>query len=213
MTQVDDLIASLDAEFGKPSKKKGQSPAAAGRTGKKPAVGEAKYWEIMERKNAGKSISMSEWRFLREFDRVDALSKATFVNKLSLHNTEEFTSTYQPVAREMLSVVQTCTCCNRTVEFISGCFIRFQSKRKYASIIKQRADQWSDYWHLGKEVLGRIEELPIELETIAQEVPQCARCVRAGKFTEELWATAVRVVAKEPDTQLEINLDLEGFEP
>lgn len=91
---------------------------------------------------------------------------------------------WTPVARITWVVNQQCRCCGHTVRFIQGEYVRFNSQRERATIIR-RAEVCSDLIHFAFGEVGK--DLPDLIEEQVQTVARCVQCISEERQVEELW--------------------------
>lgn len=115
---------------------------------------------------------------------------------------------WQPVARITWMVNQQCRCCGAVVRFISGEYVKFQSIRERATIIR-RAEVCSDLIHFAFGEVGK--DLPDLIEEQVQTVARCATCIKDERRVEELWDFIATPQQAHLDDQPNDQLDLPGL--
>jgi hypothetical protein len=190
-----DLLAELDAEFGK-KPKPARKQHAIGAGSKDRSDGKQRLLSAKEQIEMFQFKDISDWRAYREQLEANEIAQQLAVDPLWL-----------PDARLTYIVEQTCACCNRKVEYVAGDYVRFRSPRQRAVIIR-RAEVCTDLAHFGKMQLdGSIEPLPDLVDTIRQSVPRCAVCIRDERQVEEMWWKATINGKATADLPLEINIE------
>jgi len=176
--EIDQLLSSLDAEFGKKPKEKRALGAASKDKGALDALSSARGQ--LTRMD---SESFSEWELRREM---------LLANEISKHM--DLKPSWIPEAKVIFCIRQHCETCGNTVEFIGGEFIRFRSKRERA-VITRRAEVCTDLWHYG--YAGR--PLPEQVDHYYQVVNRCPGCIKVEQIAIEIWDGLI-----EPEHQLEL---------
>lgn len=113
-------------------------------------------------------------------------------------------TTWKPEARITYIVRQLCRCCNSTVEFIGGEYIRFRSKRQHAW--QDRRSEHCPNLFLYHE---DGEPLPDLIDELNQVVSRCPGCIAVERQAQEIWeqATAARPQQQTMDDELNINIE------
>lgn len=176
---VDDLIASLDASFGK--------QARAGRSRSTRA----------EKKDATALQQLASAR--GQLTRMDMSAEAfethremLLANELS--KTMDLMPSWIPDARITYCIRQHCDTCGNNVDFIGGEYVRFQSRRQRATIIR-RAEVCSDLMHYGFAGI----ELEDIVEKHYQTVARCPGCIEVEEQALEIWMTATTPQAEQAE--------------
>ena len=176
MSEVDKLLADLDAEFGKKPRAKKPQPSTPTK--------DLKSWASSAAAQLARTrfSGQAEWRQFAEMMEANEQSKRM-----------DWSPIWTPEARVTFITVQHCKCCCRSVEFIGGEYVRFKSSRQQATITR-RAEVCTDLWHYRRDLPDLIEELH-------QEVGRCPQCIKDEKQIDEIWDSII-----EKEQQLELDL-------
>ena len=162
-----DLLAELDAEFGKKPRERQRSRGA-----------QVKDEDVVKR------LSSAEFQLTRmdfdSFEEWEAYREMLIANQLSKNM--DWRPSWIPECRITHVVRQHCETCGNNVDFIGGEFIRFKSKRERA-VITRRAEVVSDLWHYGYG--GKPLEDVIEYHY--QVVHRCPGCILVEQVALEIW--------------------------
>lgn len=176
MSEALDLLASIDAEFGKKKKeKKGIAPADGGRL-------------VRFKGRMVEQIAKGSYRN----DSSD--DPAVGANEIA--HSVAFLVEWRAEARETWVKTQICECCNSTTRFIAGEYVRFRNAKSHATI-QRRSEIWTDLWHFGVE-------LPRTVVKHTETVQTCPDCMELEDRVEQLWDLAQRVILREAEAQLVI---------
>jgi len=177
-----DLLASLDAEFGKkPKGERGKGRASS--VNKAPPGSSAK--DQVDRLNYD---DFESWERHREMLLANEYSKAL-----------DWRPSWIPEARLTYVIRQHCATCGNCVSFIGGEYVRFRSKRDRA-VITRRAEVCSNLIHYGWGGV-QLEDLVDEID---QDVERCPGCIKVEQKALELWDAIERKSEGKSDVQLEI---------
>lgn len=169
-SEADDLLASLDAEFGKkPREKKERS---------KEYFNQAKG--ISFAKSQLEYMQFGGDKDLSEFEQANVLAK-----KMSIKRD------WVPTERLTYVVTQHCDCCGRKVEFLGSEYVRFRSEERRATITR-RAEVCTDLFLFKRDA----PELPDLIEYITETVKRCPSCIRDEKQVSDLWDTVMPPVKR-----------------
>lgn len=164
--ELDNLLAELDAEFGKKPKAPKRGAPSASTSDKLRALYSAKAQ--LERTEF---TNIAEWEMHRQMLEANELAKQL-----------DWQPAWVPVARLTYIVRQHCMSCGDEVEFIGGEYIRFTSTRAKATITR-RAEVCPDLFHFG----FKGEPLPDLVDEIYQQVPRCPGCIKLEQKALEIW--------------------------
>jgi hypothetical protein len=178
------LLAELDAEFGKkPKDRKGGGGARSPRDFASDAKSQLERAQF---------TSFSDWELHLQMLEANAYAKQI-----------DWRPSWIPEARLTYVIQQHCDCCGDNVKFIGGEYIRFRSKRDRATIIR-RAEVVPNLWHYGWDG----EPLPDLIDEMYQTVPRCPGCIEVERRAVEIWEAVSREQERKAGEgdQLEIEL-------
>lgn len=124
MSNIDNLLVELEAEFGK--KKKEKKSVSLKETAKK-----------LSREQFATN---ADWRLALLMQESNAIARE-----------ETFALLWKAEARETWIMKQHCACCLRETEYIAGEYVRFRNKRMHATI-KRRTESCTDQFHFNKGI-------------------------------------------------------------
>lgn len=125
MSSALDLLAELDAEFGK--KKKEKKTAFLKETTKK--------------LSRSQFLNNADWRMAQLAQEANETAKRL----------AQFEQLWKPEAKETWLMRQHCSCCGGYVDYIAGEYVRFRNNHAHC-IMKQRAAVHPDLFHLDKTI-------------------------------------------------------------
>lgn len=175
---VKDLLAELDAEFGKKPRERQRGTRA------------------QQKDDAAlKALSSARGQLTRmdfdTFDEFEAYREMLIANEISKNM--DWRPSWIPEARVTHCTRQHCDTCGNNVDFIGGEFIRFRSKRERA-IILRRMEVVSDLWHYGYG--GK--PLPDLVERHYQVVHRCPGCIEVEQIAVEIWQGLIEPEVEQP---------------
>jgi len=99
-----------------------------------------------------------------------------------------------PEARLTYCIRQYCETCGGRSDFIGGEYIRFRSKQSRATIVR-RAEVCTDLWHRG---LSDGDPLPDLVDHFTQHVARCPGCIMVEQQALDLWILATQPNPQRP---------------
>jgi hypothetical protein len=187
--ETQDLLAELDAEFGK-SAKRGKG------ADKRSYFNQAKHQGVQTtEKPPGNAREQVERLQFPNFSDWQAHIEMRAANEWAAGM--DWRPSWIPDARITYVVVQRCDCCADSVSFIGGEYVRFQSKRIRGSIIR-RAEVCTDLFHYALQGSNPLEDI---IEELHQSVARCPGCIRVEQKALELWDAMVQ---KQPQQEMEL---------
>lgn len=183
MSDVNNLLAEIDAEFGKKKKEPGQKKVRGSANVDKitGSVTDSLTREVF--------ANITDWRLSQLMHDSNRTAKDA-----------DYGSNWQAEARITWMTRQHCFTCGDYTDFISGEYVRFRNTRQHATVTR-RTEACTDLWHFGTD-------LPEEYVDQEQDVQRCVGCIKVERMAEEIWNKAIKLVKEE---QAEIELEVPGL--
>lgn len=118
---TDDLLADLDAEFGKKKKEK-----------------------VLKLKEAAKKLSRSQFVNNSDWRAAQLMQEANEAAK----RLAQLEHLWKPEAKETWLMRQHCSCCGGYVDYIAGEYVRYRNRQAHC-IMQKRTESCSDTFHFG----------------------------------------------------------------
>lgn len=203
--EVSNLLAELDAEFGKKPKGAKFPPAphkalntAFHMNNPRLMQGPRGQLERMKFEN------YYEWEMHRQHLLDGTLDQAQASGQPELQ--------WLPEARVAYIINQTCACCKTTVQFVGNEYVRFRGRRRmYRDLEGNSHETWPTMIKRVAEVDGNLlafgmpggDPLPDFAEEMDETVSRCAGCIKLEVQALDLW-----IQATQPNPQSELDIDI-----
>lgn len=202
---ADDLIASLDSEFGKKPRQKGSPPAAH-------KALNAEFHRANPRLEQGPRGQLERMKFENYYD-WEMHRQALLENQVEEYQAAGVPQlAWLPEALVTYIIHQRCACCKETVTFIGNSYIRFRGRRRTYRDIEGKVHEtaptmlkrWCDVdGSLLAFGLPGGDPLPDLTEEMDETVPRCAGCINLERAALDLW-----IQATQPNPQKELDIDI-----
>ena len=205
--EVEDLLASLDAEFGKKVKSKGRSDREVVRSLN------AQFHEQNPQYTSSPRGQLEKMKFESYYDwemHRQELLRGTleFAQQAGVPELQ-----WLPEARVTFIINQLCGCCKSTVQFVGNEYIRFRGRRrKYRTLDGVEKETYPTMLRRVGEVDANLvafglpsgDPLPDFVDELDETVPRCPGCIQVERQALDIW-----IRATQPDPQGELNIEFE----
>lgn len=206
-SEISDLIASLDAEFGKKVKAKGRSDADI-RKERNTA------FHLNNPRIEGARGQLDRMKFENYYD-WEIHRQALLANELEARQAAgDENLQWLPEAMVTYVIHQQCSCCKSVTQFVGNEYVRFRGRRRFYRDIQ--GVQHETYPTMLKRV-GEVDAnliafgmpggdpIPDLVEELNETVRRCAGCILLEQKALDLWVQATQ---PNPQDSLELNIDI-----
>ena len=201
--EVRDLLAELDAEFGKKAKPSSKEPGHK-------ALNRAFHAQHPRLDLYSPKHQLEGMKFDCYYDWEMHRQHLLDIDAMQAEGVPELQ--WLPEARVVYIINQTCACCKTVSQFVGQEYIRFRGRRRnFKTLNGEDRWTWPTLLKPVHEVDGSLlafgmpggDPLPDYTEELSETVSRCPGCIALEKHALDLWITYTQ-----PSPQEELNIDI-----